>query len=147
MGDVPTVGVVWKWAGYTVLDKAPTLCPWMLSPCFQPEGIYLQFFPSIWDTSELTALQWEFSSGSCFVKRKNSYANMAVLLLSAFGSFLFFLRYFFLLGWSVQIVLKVNTEMSKSDFYLSHKRDNSCWTLGWVPDLSWCYCFRLRNDL
>lgn len=67
------------------------------------------------------------------------------LLLSGFLLFFFFFpRHFFLLGWSVQIVLKVNTEMSKSDFYLSHNRDNSCWTLGWVPDLSWCCGVRLK---
>lgn len=35
--------------------------------------------------------------------------------------------------------------MSKYDFYLSHKRDNSCWTSGWVPDLSECYRFRLKE--
>lgn len=77
---------------------------------------------------------------------KNSCANMAACCSPA-SFFFFFLRHFFFLGWSVQIVLKVNIEMSKSDFDLSHNRDNSCWTLGRVPNLSPCYGFCFKKKM
>lgn len=139
----------WEWSG----NEQATLYWARLSLC--PIGHLLlvskqkEFMEGLFQVYEMRVSSKIFSGNTrevCTLSKAGFLCWHLTWQLVALWLSFFFLRHFFLLGWSVQIVLKVNTEMSKSDFYLSHNRDNSCWTLGWVPDLSRCYGVRLKND-
>lgn len=118
----------WEWFGYeqAILCQARlSLCPiGHLLPVSNQKG-FMQGLFQVQETLVSSQILMEMPQKLVLCQKEEFFANMAACCSLA-SFFLFFLGHFFLLGWSVQITLKVNTEMSKSDFYLSHNRDNSC---------------------